>query len=184
MGAEEALARLKEGNGRYLSAMANDADVSPSARAVAARDGQRPFAVVVSCSDSRVPPEHVFLAGVGDLFVVRTAGHVVGPIELGSVVYAIRALGARLVVVMGHTGCGAVQAAFEGCSEGAVGAVAQTIARHIQGAPDLSRACELNVGAAVAALRRSPEYAALEDGGVMTVGAVCDVATGRVTFLA
>jgi carbonic anhydrase len=106
------LNRLKEGNAKFVKAIANDADVSLPLRKELAEKGQRPYAIIVTCADSRVPPEHIFNAGLGDLFVIRTAGNVVGEYERASVEYAVAHLGTRLVVVMGHTHCGAVNAAL------------------------------------------------------------------------
>ena len=108
-----ALERLKQGNKIYLNSKTCVGDVSPEKRLDTAQNGQHPFAVVVSCADSRVIPEAVFSCGIGDLFVIRVAGNVVGNMELGSVQYALEHLGCRLVVVLGHTGCGAVDAALK-----------------------------------------------------------------------
>jgi carbonic anhydrase len=112
MNAEEALERLKEGNRRYVGG-ADAGDVSASVREDKARNGQRPYAVVIACSDSRVIPETIFNAGIGDLFVIRVAGNVIDPHQLGSVEYAAAHLHCPLVLVLGHTGCGAVSAALE-----------------------------------------------------------------------
>lgn len=106
-----ALARLREGNEIYLHSARGVGDVSPERRRYTSINGQNPFAVIVSCSDSRVIPECIFSAGIGDLFVIRVAGNVVDDFQLGSVEYAVEHLGCRLVVVLGHTGCGAVGAA-------------------------------------------------------------------------
>lgn len=107
----DALNRLREGNERFVEGRSSvDWSGLPAARAATA-DGQAPFAVVLTCSDSRVPPEMVFDQSVGDLFVVRVAGNVVTPEVVGSVEFAVGALGSRLVVSMGHSKCGAVGAA-------------------------------------------------------------------------
>lgn len=113
MNAERALCRLIAGNNRYATERYAAIDVGIERREELA-EGQLPFAVVVGCSDSRVPPEIVFDQGLGDLFVVRTAGEVVDDIALGSVEYAVVYLGARLIVVLGHGDCGAVEAAVAG----------------------------------------------------------------------
>ena len=102
------LAWLMEGNSRYLQGL-NNPDLSPERRESLAV-AQHPFAVIVGCSDSRIPPEHIFDQGLGDLFVIRLAGNVVDTLALGSVEYAIAELGVPLVVVLGHEGCGAVKA--------------------------------------------------------------------------
>ena len=110
--AETALARLREGNRRF-SEGCTLAHFTPDERA-ASLGGQRPFAVVVGCSDSRVPVEAVFDVGAGELFVVRTAGHVLTAAGLASVRFAVERLGSALVVVLGHEDCGAVTAALSG----------------------------------------------------------------------
>jgi carbonic anhydrase len=108
-----ALDRLRDGNERFVEGRSSvDWSGLPAARAAAA-DGQAPFAVVLTCSDSRVPTEMVFDQGIGDLFVVRVAGNVVTPEVIGSVEFAVGALGSRLVVSMGHSQCGAVGAAVD-----------------------------------------------------------------------
>lgn len=114
----QAWARLRAGNARFAA----DAMEHPSrgaARRAELAGGQHPFAVVLGCSDSRVPAELVFDQGLGDLFVVRTAGHVLDPAVIGSVEYGVAVLGAPLVVVLGHEGCGAVRAATDALVDGA-----------------------------------------------------------------
>ena len=111
--AHDALIRLREGNGRFV---ANESTASPllsPAQRMALTNGQEPFAIVLGCSDSRVPAELVFDQGFGDLFVIRVAGNIVAPSQVGSVEFAAARFGTRLVVVMGHSQCGAVTAAVE-----------------------------------------------------------------------
>ncbi len=117
MHAEHALRKLINGNERYVTENYADIDIGIERREELAEEGQHPFAVIVSCSDSRVPPEIVFDQGLGDLFVVRTAGEVVDDIALGSVEYAVEHLGVKLIVVLGHEDCGAVKAAVEDSHE-------------------------------------------------------------------
>lgn len=109
----EALFRLREGNDRFVSG-ARRVDV-PEGKAGLTDlvHGQEPFAVILGCSDSRVPVELIFDQGLGDLFVVRVAGNIVGPSQLGSIEFAVSLIRTRLVVVLGHTGCGAVRAALD-----------------------------------------------------------------------
>lgn len=107
-----AIERLKAGNARFVKGKPSRPNATPKRRAEIAAS-QHPFAIVVSCSDSRVPPEMVFDAGLGDLFVVRTAGEVVTAVEMASIEYAVDHLGASLVLVMGHERCGAVKVAVE-----------------------------------------------------------------------
>ena len=111
--AEEALRRLVEGNRIYVEALDHERDLSQERIADLFENGQRPFACVITCADSRVVPEHVFMTGLGELFVIRVAGNVVGPIELASAVYACEHLHTRLLLVLGHTHCGAIKAALD-----------------------------------------------------------------------
>jgi carbonic anhydrase len=111
--ADAALVRLRDGNRRFV---ANESTASPlltPSQRLALTNGQAPFAIVLGCSDSRVPAELVFDQGFGDLFVIRVAGNIVAPSQVGSVEFAAARFGTRLVVVMGHSQCGAVTAAVE-----------------------------------------------------------------------
>jgi carbonic anhydrase len=109
------LQKLTAGNQRFVAGTPSPKD--SRARRAQLVDGQQPGAVVVACSDSRVCPEYVFDASLGELFVVRTAGNVVGPLELGSIEYAVEHLHVGVIVVMGHSGCGAVTAACSPVSD-------------------------------------------------------------------
>ena len=109
----EALARLEAGNRRFVAEQTVVASLSTTARRDALISGQAPFAIILGCSDSRVPAELVFDQGFGDLFVIRVAGNVVAPSQVGSVEFAASRFGTRLVVVMGHSQCGAVVATLE-----------------------------------------------------------------------
>src|SRR5690242_6940553 len=117
--ADEALARLVEGNERFVRGQARFPTVQKEVLAELAK-GQEPYATILGCSDSRVPPELVFDAGFGELFVIRVAGNVLGPSILGTLQYAATQLHTPLFVVLGHEGCGAVQAAIEARFHGAV----------------------------------------------------------------
>ena len=110
---KEALRLLMEGNQRFVSGVRRAEQPAGLAQRTHLLDGQEPFAVVLGCSDSRVPVELIFDQGLGDLFVVRVAGNIAGPSQLGSIEYAAAQLGTRLVVVLGHTGCGAVGATLD-----------------------------------------------------------------------
>ncbi|ATB39280.1 carbonic anhydrase [Cystobacter fuscus] len=113
LSATQALQRLREGNHRFVQNVRSlDTAIGKSARASVAA-GQNPFAVILSCSDSRVPSEIVFEQGLGDLFVIRVAGNVVAPSLVGSVEFAAATFGTRLVVVMGHSRCGAIKATLD-----------------------------------------------------------------------
>jgi carbonic anhydrase len=111
--APEALERLQEGNRRFASGMRSVDGLSSLTRRAELLTGQEPFAIVLGCSDSRVPAELVFDLGLGDLFVIRVAGNIVAPSQIGSVEFAAERFGTRLVVVLGHSQCGAVLATLE-----------------------------------------------------------------------
>src|SRR5919106_3458860 len=113
MTALDALARLREGNDRFASGTGSVDGLSNGARRAELMAGQRPFAIVLGCSDSRVPAEIVFDQGLGDLFVIRVAGNIVAPSQVGSVEFAAARFDTRLMVVLGHSQCGAVQATLE-----------------------------------------------------------------------
>jgi carbonic anhydrase len=113
--ADEAVTLLKEGNERFVRMQPEHPDMSAARRKALAVEGQKPFAAVLGCSDSRVPVEEVFDRGIGDIFVIRVAGNVaMGPAVIGSAEYAVKHLGTPVIVVLGHTGCGAVKAAISG----------------------------------------------------------------------
>lgn len=110
---QTALDRLREGNKRFAGDLPSESSLSGAARRSQLVGGQQPFAVILGCSDSRVPAEIVFDQGLGDLFVIRVAGNIVAPSQIGSIEYAAEVTGARLVVVMGHSNCGAVEATID-----------------------------------------------------------------------
>ena len=112
MSAADAIERLKQGNLSFLKARHNNGTIAADRVRELFEGGQRPYAVVVACSDSRVVPEHMFMAGLGELFVIRVAGNIVGPIELASAVYACEHLHSKLLLVLGHTHCGAIESAI------------------------------------------------------------------------
>jgi carbonic anhydrase len=109
----EALERLREGNGRFVSQRRNSDELTSSSRRREVAVGQEPFAIILGCSDSRVPAEIVFDQGLGDLFVIRVAGNIVAPSQIGSVEFAAARYSTRLVVVLGHSNCGAILATIE-----------------------------------------------------------------------
>jgi carbonic anhydrase len=113
LNAVDALARLREGNRRFVAGQTATAGLANNARRSALVAGQEPFAIILGCSDSRVPAELVFDQSFGDLFVIRVAGNIVAPSQVGSVEFAASRFGTRLVVVMGHSQCGAVVATLE-----------------------------------------------------------------------
>jgi carbonic anhydrase len=192
--AAEALRRLREGNKRFLQG-ASHTDRSHADTLAHLVHGQRPFATILCCSDSRVPPEIVFDAGLGDLFVVRVAGNVISAEVAGSLQYAGAHLGTPLFLVMGHDGCGAVRATLETMVHGTqqrsrIQALVDSIMPGLGGldlqlAPDdlLSRAVEANVCWTMRQMQESPEAAAAMAAGRRVVGAIYDLESGRVRFL-
>lgn len=113
MNAEQALQKLKEGNRKFVEATAAEEDLTTPLVKIDASQGQRPFAVILGCSDSRVPAELVFHCGLGELFVIRVAGNIVAPSQIGSVEFACQNFGTELVIVLGHSHCGAINATVQ-----------------------------------------------------------------------
>src|SRR2546429_5810512 len=109
----EALMRLQRGNRQFVANIGDPAPALSQTRRLALAEGQQPFAIVLGCSDSRVPAELIFGQGFGDLFVIRVAGNIVAPSQVGSVEFAAARFGTRLAVVLGHTECGAITATIE-----------------------------------------------------------------------
>ncbi|MCL2088852.1 MAG: carbonic anhydrase [Oscillospiraceae bacterium] len=181
---EQVIAKLVRGNEQYQKAIKNNADISNERIKDTADNGQSPYAVIVTCSDSRVPPEHIFLAGIGDLFVIRTAGNVVGDFELGSIEYGVKHLGAKVVVVLGHTKCGAVSAAMGGHAEGYIESIVDEIKPCIQGAADATQAEKLNIAHSYDKILTSEIVSELSGSGeIAVIQAVYDIATGKVELL-
>ena len=118
LNAAEALKRLQEGNGRFTTDNQSRSLLTTQAQRSELVHGQAPFAIILGCSDSRVPAELIFDQGLGDLFVIRVAGNIVAPSHIGSVEYAAEMFGTRLVVVMGHSSCGAVLATLDELARG------------------------------------------------------------------
>ena len=172
-----ALERLKEGNKIYINSTKGVGDVSSEKRLDTYKNGQHPFAVIVSCSDSRVIPEAIFSAGIGDLFVIRVAGNVVGNLELGSIEYAVEHLGCRLVLVLGHTCCGAVDAALKQ-NDGFVKHITDEIKRAIGSECDTVRASVLNVQQSVGKIKD-----AFSTNGLLVAGALYRTESGVVDFI-
>jgi carbonic anhydrase len=189
LGSQDALRLLKEGNRRFAQdAQAFAAGGLSQTRRLLAEKGQAPFAVIVGCSDSRVPPELAFDVGLGQLFVVRTAGNVADAIAIGSVEYAVAHLGCQLVVVLGHRQCGAVAAAIDGGDHGpniaAIIAEIEPSLKAIDGEQDAASLCEdQNIRHTVGKLSDSQVLAASIAAGSLTiVGAKYDLASGVVDF--
>src|SRR2546421_1820702 len=214
----EALSRLKEGNARFTAGNMQHPHESRDDRSHMAKDSyenagtiplgttaeqavkrraeltksQHPFAIILSCSDSRVPPEIVFDEGLGDLFIVRVAGNVLNNEGLGSIEYGVDVLGARLIVVLGHQSCGAVDAAMKtiaakGRAPGHIQSLVTAIKPVVDTTPkgDLDTMIKANVKHVVDALRSSTPIlkARVESGDVQVMGGYYTLDTGAVTFL-
>ncbi len=181
--AEAGLARLIEGNRIYVEALDHERDLSPSRIQNLFENGQKPFATVITCSDSRVVPEHIFMTGLGELFVIRVAGNVIGPIEAASAVYACEHLHTRLLLVLGHTHCGAIKAAIDG-EKGALAPITDEIAEVIGNTDDPYEASKLNTEAAIDALSECEELRRLKSKGDLDIrGAIYHTHCGVVDFL-
>ena len=187
----EAIRDLKEGNARFVSGQLQHPRQNPERRAELSRD-QDPIAVILGCADSRTSPEVVFDQGLGDLFVVREAGNVVGDHSLGSIEYGVEHLHTALVVVMGHKRCGAVAAAratlaAKSHAEGHIDSIVAGMRPAVEATAgqDAEATCKAHVRNVVQALRTSePLLRHLVDGGhVKIVGAYYDLETGAVKFL-
>lgn len=189
--ADEALARLKAGNERFATGKVIHPNAGADRRAEVAK-GQKPFAIIVGCSDSRVGPEVVFDQGLGDLFVIRTAGNVVDDVALGSIEYAADHFAVPLILVLGHTRCGAVIAAVGGGeAPGHVGSVVAKIKPAVEETKGnegdaVDNAVRANVRNVVNQLRNAgPILSGLvKSGKLRVVGACYDLDTGRVDMVA
>jgi carbonic anhydrase len=196
----EALDRLREGNERFVADLRGAGDLSSLNRRHTLTKRKWPFAIILGCSDARVPAEIVFDQGLGDLFVIRVAGNIVAPSQVGSVEFAAERFGVRLVVVLGHTQCGAIEATLEALARpGGTGSpnlasivdrvrpvVAQLLETPLADDPHALRhhAVRANVRAAADHLRHGSkvlEELILED-GLLVVGAEYSVETGEVVF--
>lgn len=183
MTASEAFEKLMEGNRRYVEAGKYTGDVSEKVRVLTAREGQHPYAVVLCCSDSREIPEAIFSAGIGDLFVIRVAGNVVGTHQLGSVEYAAGHLGCRLVLVLGHDHCGAVGAALQHEAEDEILSITDEIQKAVGGETDEYTASCLNVKNSVRRIAENAAMKRLEEMGVEVRGAIYRLESGKVELL-
>ena len=183
---------LKAGNTRFLEGKGQPRDLK--AQVAATASGQYPFAAILSCMDSRASAELVFDQGIGDIFSIRVAGNVVDTDGLGSLEYAVAAAGAKLIVVMGHTSCGAVKGAIDDEKLGNLTELLAKIKPAVQGAGPgtskdkayVAKVAEQNVRLVMKEIRgRSTVIAPLlSSGKVGLAGAMYDIETGKVTFLA
>ena len=185
---DRALQKLIDGNNRYVSAKTAHPNQSPDRRAEVLK-GQHPFAIIVGCSDSRVPPEIIFDQGMGDLFVVRLAGHVLSAEATGSIEYAVEHLGTRLIMVLGHDKCGAVTAAVKGGdAPGHIGSIVKAIVPAVKKAKNLpgdllENAIRENVAMVVEQLKYSAPLLKelVENGALKIVGAHYHLDDGKVS---
>lgn len=190
MDANQALAALFAGNRRYVAGQSAHPHQTSGWRAETAR-GQNPFATILTCSDSRVPPEIIFDCGLGDLFVVRVAGNVLDDVVLGSIEYAAEHLGVSLVLVLGHSHCGAVTAAVEGGhAHGHIGSLTERLRPAVErataaGCDVVDAAITANVELAVAELSASQPILAhlIAQRKLQVVGARYELETGLVGLL-
>jgi len=198
--AADALVRLREGNRRFAADEPANAGSTYRSRRLETAPNQEPFAVILGCSDSRVPAEIVFDQGLGDLFVIRVAGNIVAPSQVGSVEFAAARTGARLVVVLGHSRCGAILATLEEMNrpskdqsrnlrsivERIQPAIAPILATQISPTDDalIRRAVRANVMASATHLRHGLEVLErlIQTDGLMIVGAEYCLETGLVEF--
>ncbi len=195
----EALDRLRAGNARFASNVISIDSLARQLDRAALKRAQAPFAIVLGCSDSRAPAELVFDQGLGELFVIRVAGNVVSPSQVGSVEFAAERYGTRLVVVMGHTQCGAIEATMEAVAKGAapVSDNLMSIVERVRPAVEAAQlaggdreavaraATRINVSMAVQHLRHGTpaiERLVTRD-GLLVVGAEYDLESGRVEFI-
>ncbi len=182
LNAEEALTRLKQGNETYLENR-NNGDISLTKRQDTFQNGQHPYAIIISCSDSRVIPESIFNAGIGDLFVIRVAGNVIDDHQLGSVEYAVHHLDVKLVVVLGHNHCGAVDAAIHHNPDGYIRFITDEIKKAIGEEKDDYKASCLNVRHSIAVIENSFAIHEEEEHGLKVIGAVYHIENGQVDFV-
>lgn len=165
MSAEQALQLLQEGNQRFRKNNPQAKNIDSERRQELLTKGQKPFAVVLGCSDSRIPPEVIFDQALGDIFVIRVAGNVVSAIELGSIEYGTEHLQVPLLVLLGHDNCGAVKATVDGGeAPGSIGAIVEMIKPSVEkaraegavGVELCEKACDHNLQAMLAIVEQSP----------------------------
>jgi len=198
MTADEALQKLLEGNQRYLTSQMTGQKLSDATTRQSLAKGQNPYAIILSCSDSRVPPEIIFDKGLGEIFVVRVAGNISDTVVLGSIEYAVEHFGSPLIMVLGHDRCGAVTAAVEAkgaAPEGNIGAIIKTIAPAVSQAEKVAAgrdgmelieaAVDCNIKLVCNSLvEQSKVIKGLADAGkVKIVGAKYDLHDGKVRLL-
>jgi carbonic anhydrase len=189
---EKALALLKEGNQRFVESRKAERNLMD--QMVRTSTGQFPFAVVLGCVDSRVPPELIFDLGIGDIFSIRIAGNFVNEDILGSMEFATKVVGSKHILVLGHTSCGAIQGAHEGVELGHLTGLLEKLKPAVEAVKksagqatkvNVSQIAEENVRMTIEQIeQQSPILKQMLDNGEIGIsGAMYDVATGKVTFL-
>lgn len=182
--ADKARESLIIGNKKYVRSRELTCDVSQETLLHFSENGQQPYAIIITCSDSRVVPEMIFSAGIGDLFVIRVAGNVIDSHQLGSIEYAAEHLGTGLIVVLGHDHCGAVDAAMNHEPDGYIKYITDEIIKAIGDEKDECRACGLNVKHSCERIEHSLQIQKDEqEYGLKVLGAIYHLETGKVEFL-
>ncbi|HJV66672.1 MAG TPA: carbonic anhydrase [Geomonas sp.] len=195
--ADQALQKLMDGNARYVQSKMGACTASDASARAKLATSQHPYAIILSCSDSRVPPELIFDQSLGEIFVIRVAGNVADPIVLGSIEYASEHLGSPLVMVLGHERCGAVTATVnaKGKAEGNIGAIVKAIEPSAKKAQKMCKgkskdeivecAVSMNAKAVAASLTKKSKVLAeqLKEGKIKIVAAKYDLDDGKVTLL-
>ena len=177
MTADEARKMLIEGNRKYVKGRTASLDASEVVLKESVH-GQKPYATIITCSDSRVIPEAIFSAGIGALFVIRVAGNVIDTNQLGSIEYAAEHLGTGLVVVLGHNHCGAVDAALHHENGGYIKSITDVILKAVGNEEDEMKACCLNVANSCRVIESSLDIPSLK-----VIGAIYHLESGEVEFL-
>lgn len=183
---KQILEKLKAGNKDYAEKGMYTGNVCSAVRLKTAKEGQHPYAIVIACSDSREIPETIFNVGIGELFVIRVAGNVLDNHQLGSIEYAASHLDANLIVVLGHTKCGAVGAtiAAHGGTDKYIKYIMEDIREAIGEETDDYKATVLNVKHGVKEIEQAfADHPEIESGELDVIGAVYDIETGRVEWL-
>lgn len=190
---KEALQLLRDGNKRFTEENLAAKDMGKTRREELVSKGQDPFAIIITCSDSRVPPELLFDQALGDLFVIRTAGNIVDPIAVGSAEYAIEHLGVQLLVILGHSNCGAVKATVDGGeAPGSIAAIVSKIAPSVQKARAAGAAgdelyetsCLENIKTVINEIMESHIVKHfIKDGKLTVIGAKYHLDSGKVEFI-
>ena len=181
---QDIISRMIKGNETYLTAKNNPGDISPEIRKDTTVNGQHPYAIVICCSDSRVVPEAIFSAGIGEIFTIRAAGNVINHTQLGSIQYAAGHLGCKVIMVLGHTHCGAVGASLQGGGHGYIKFLTDEIIANIGGEKDEYKASCINAQKGVEKIKAAlaDDKESLTD-TTDVIAAIYDIESGKVELL-